>query len=148
VRFGAVYTRQTVEFGTNAAPAEVKFKNWHVGVDWRIVGPHGLRAAFTRARDSDASGLTATNLVGAGISAAGVSGSGVVRPILGGDNGAKLWQIRYVYSFSKRTEFNIGYVRLDNDNTGTYNLGGLTGGAGMRPGEDQDAWALAVRHRF
>ena len=146
VRFGGQYTQQEVEFGTNAAPAKVKFKAWHVGVDWRIVGPHGLRAAYTQARDSDPSGVTPASLVGAGISAAGVAGSGITRPILGGDNGAKLWQIRYVYTFSKRTEFNFGYVKLDNDDAGTYNLGGLS--AGVQAGESQDAWALSVRHTF
>jgi predicted porin len=76
-----------------------------------------------------------------------------VRPIglpgVSGDNGAKLWQIRYVYTFSKRTEFNFGYVRLNNDSNAVYNLGGLTGGYGVqRPGEDQDAFAAALRHRF
>jgi predicted porin len=151
VRFGGVYTQQEVEFGTNAAPAKVKFKAWHFGVDWRIVGPHGLRAAYTQARDSSSTGVTAANLVGPGISAAGVAGSGITRPIFipgvtGSDNGAKLWQIRYVYSFSKRTEFNFGYVKLDNDSAGTYNLGGLS--PGVQAGESQDAFALAVRHRF
>jgi predicted porin len=147
VRFGGQYTEQEVEFGSLAVANKIKYKAWHFGVDWRIAGPHGLRAAFTQARDSDLTGpIVAGSLVGAGISAAGVAGSGVVRPILGGDNGAKLWQIRYVYSFSKRTEFNIGYVKLDNDDQGTYNLGGLA--STPRPGESQDAIALSVRHTF
>jgi predicted porin len=152
VRVGGLYTQQELEFGTVGAPAEAKFKAWHFGVDWRIVGPHGLRAAYTQARDSKSSGVLAggANLVGAGISAAGAAGSGITRPIpfagVSGDNGAKLYQIRYVYTFSKRTQFNFGYSRLDNDGGGTYNLGGLSGG--NRPGETQDAWALAVRHTF
>ena len=54
-----------------------------------------------------------------------------------------------MYTFSKRTEFNFGYVKLDNDSVGTYSLGGLTGGPGvMLPGEDQHAWALSMRHKF
>ena len=62
------------------------------------------------------------------------------------DNGAKLWQIRYVYTFSKRTEFNFGYSHLDNDSVGTYNLGGLS--PSPRPGEGQHAWVTALRHRW
>ncbi|HYC47592.1 MAG TPA: porin [Burkholderiales bacterium] len=167
VRFGGQYTRQEIEIGTVAAPAEVKYRAWHFGVDWRIVGPHGLRAAYTRAQDSRQSGIAAggANIVGsAGVTvfgasptlpsgAAHIAGSGVNRPVAlpggSGDNGAKLWQIRYVYTFSKRTEFNFGYVRLDNDSVGVYNLGGLTGGyAAMRPGENQDAFAASLRHTF
>jgi predicted porin len=143
VRIGAAYTRQEIEAGTVAAPTEVRYRNWHVGVDWSIVGPHGLRAAYTQAGDSRGTA-----------GAAAVAGSGVVRPgvaAAGGsnNNGAKLYQIRYVYTFSKRTEFTLGYVRLDNDSAGTYNLGGLSGGpAALQPGTKQDAIAVAMRHRW
>jgi predicted porin len=47
VRFGGQYTQQTFD----APGGDVKAKAWHVGVDWNIVGPHGLRAAYTQARD-------------------------------------------------------------------------------------------------
>ena len=146
VKFGGLYTRQKVEMGTVAAPGDVRYRAWHLGVDWKIVGPHGLRAAYTRAQDTRGTPGTAF--------AAGVGGNGVVRPGVApigvsNDNGAKLYQIRYVYTFSKRTEFNFGYVKLDNDSVGTYNLGGLTGGpAAMRPGENQDAWVMSLRHTF
>ena len=139
VRFGGQYTRQEVETGTIGVPTEVKYRAWHVGMDWRIVGPHGLRAAYTKAQDTKGTP-----------GAAAVAGSGVTRPgvaVAGAsnDNGASLMQIRYVYTFSKRTEFTLGYVRLENDSVGTYNLGGLST---PRAGEDQNAWALAVRHTF
>jgi predicted porin len=62
------------------------------------------------------------------------------------DTGAKLYQIRYVYTFSKRTEFNAGYVRLHNDDGAAYNLGGLNGA--HAPGEKQQAVALSMRHTF
>jgi predicted porin len=140
VRIGGLYTRQKIEGGTIAAPTEVKYKNWHVGVDWRIVGPHGLRAAYTSAGDTSGTPGAAAN-AGSGVTRPGVAPLGISN-----DNGAKLFQIRYVYSFSKRTEFNFGYVKLDNDSVGTYNLGGL--GAGPRPGNSQDAFAASVRHTF
>jgi len=140
VKFGGNYTAQKVENGTVGAPTEVKYRAWHVGVDWNIVGPHGLRAAYTRAQDTRGTP-----------GAAGTAGNGVTRPgvaVAGvsNDNGAKLYQIRYVYTFSKRTEFNFGYAKLDNDSVGTYNLGGL--GVTPMPGENQSAWALSLRHTF
>jgi len=140
VKFGGNYTQQKVEGGFIAVPTEVKYRAWHVGVDWNIVGPHGLRAAYTKALDTRGTP-----------GAAGTAGNGVTRPGvaavgLSNDNGAKLMQIRYVYTFSKRTEFNFGYARLDNDNVGTYNLGGL--GTTPVAGETQSAWGLSLRHTF
>ena len=106
---------------------------------WRIVGPHGLRANYTQASDTDGTP-----------GAAGAAGNGVARPGvaplgLSNDNGAKLWQIRYVYTFSKRTEFNFGYVRLNNDDRAAYAIGGLSS---PNVGEGQNAWALSMRHTF
>ena len=135
VRFGGQYTRQKLE---TSATTESKVTAWHLGVDWRIVGPHGLRAAYTVARDIK------------GNSTVGVAGSGATRPAaitggLSGETGADLMQIRYVYTFSKRTEFNFGYSKLDNDARASYTLGGAGASA---PGNNQDAWAMSMRHRF
>jgi len=145
VRFGGQYTQQKFETGFG----DVKAKAWHVGVDWTIVGPHGLRAAFTQARDmSGPVGGAAAATVGVfgGPLALGPASGAGYRPAPGGDTGAKLYQIRYVYSFSKRTEFNAGYVRLDNDSNAAYNLGGLN--AAHLNGENQHAFAVSVRHTF
>ena len=144
VRFGGQYTRQRFEHPGAVTTLESRVSAWHVGVDWRIAGPHGLRAAYTRAGDVKGD---------AGSPAVGGS-QGQTRPgVIAGnanDSGADMWQIRYVYTFSKRTEFTFGYVKLDNDgspttNGGTYSLLGV--GAGT-PGNNQDAWAMGVRHTF
>ena len=135
VRFGGQYTRQKFETGTSAVPTDSRVAAWHLGVDWSIVGPHGLRAAYTQAND-----------VKGTAGAAAIAGSGATRPSPGSDTGAKLWQIRYVYTFSKRTEFNFGYVRLNNDSAAAYTLGGL--GSAHVAGDNQHAWAVALRHRF
>ena len=140
VRFGGLYTRQ--EFDTalgGGTTTDVKVSGWHVGVDWHIVGPHGLRAGFTQARDVSG-GPTGTAIAGAAASGPGY------RPAVASDSGANLWGIRYVYTFSKRTEFTVGYSRLDNDTNAAYRLGGLNGA--VVNGSNEDAWALAVRHRF
>jgi predicted porin len=145
VRFGGVYTRQEFELGTAAAPGELEVDAWMFGVDWKIAGPHGLRAAYVQVDDVDGT-------PGFG----GIAGSGSIRPVVPAagapnDTGAKLWHIRYVYTFSKRTEFTAGFAKLSNDGSvasggGAYRLGGL--GAAVAPGNNEDAWAVALRHRF
>jgi len=62
-----------------------------------------------------------------------------------GNTGATLYQIRYLYDFSKRTVGTIGYVSLDNDLSGTYDLGGMTG---TGTGNKSSAIALSLSHKF
>ena len=143
VRFGGQWTRQKFE---HAGGLDSRVSAWHVGVDWRIAGPHGLRASYTQAGDMKGSpGAPAVGgsqgQVRPGVPAAGVAN----------DTGADMWQIRYVYTFSKRTEFTFGYVKLDNDGNpttsgGTYTIFGV--GGGQAPGNNQDAWAMGIRHTF
>jgi predicted porin len=153
VRVGGQYTRQKFDATTLAgADGDVRVSAWHVGVDWSIVGPHGLRASYTAARDvkgptGAAAGLTTPVVGGTGgaLALGNASGAGY-RPGPGGDTGANLITLRYVYTFSKRTEFTAGYARLDNDTNAAYRLGGL--GTAIRNGEKEDAWALGIRHTF
>jgi predicted porin len=134
VRVGGLYTRQKFD----VVGGDVTAKAWHAGVYWTIAGPHGLKAAYTQAGNM---GGVPGVLIGT------VSGPGYrPAPAPGVDTGAKLYQIRYVYNFSKRTEFNAGYVRLHNDSGAAYNLGGLN--AAHANGESQSAWAFAMRHSF
>jgi predicted porin len=144
VRFGGVFTRQKFEHLTPTPGAESHVNAWQLGVDWHIVGPHGLRAAYTRA--GDMKGTPGAPAIG---STQSESRPGVPLAGVPNDTGATMWQIRYVYSFSKRTELTAGYVRLDNDGNaaagGTYAIFGV--GAGT-PGNNQHAWALGMRHRF
>jgi predicted porin len=134
VRFGGQYTRQRFE----QAPGRTRVNAWHVGVDWNIVGPHGLRAAYTQAGD-----------VKGPAGAAAVAGTqGQARSAPGGNTGAKQYQIRYVYNFSKRTEFTFGYVKLDNEAAAQYDLFGIASTTAASPGNNQDAWAIGLRHNF
>jgi predicted porin len=147
VRFGGGWTKQKFETGTTAAPTESHVAAWHIGVDWRIVGPHGLRASYTKAGDMKGTP-----------GAVAIAGNGATRPAvpaLGApnDTGASLWTIRYVYTFSKRTEFNFGYARLDNDGNAVtggaqYAIGGGTSPGLHAPGGSQYAWGASMRHSF
>ena len=138
VRFGGQYTEQRFDAPAGVAGGDIKARAWHFGVDWRIVGPHGLRAAYTQARDMKGP---------AGVLVGAATGAGY-RPAPSAtlDTSADLMQIRYVYTFSKRTEFTVGYVRLDNDAGASYRLGGLN--TAIAGGQNEDAFAFAVRHTF
>jgi predicted porin len=134
VRVGGLYTRQKFD----VPGGDVTAKAWHAGVDWTIAGPHELRASYTQAGNmSGVAGAVVGTPSGPGYRPA---------PAPGMDTGAKLYGIRYVYNFSKRTEFNAGYVKLTNDSGAAYNLGGLN--SLHANGENQSAWAFAMRHTF
>jgi len=129
VRLGAVYTRQKLE---PVPSTKTEVDAWHLAADWKISGPHGLRASYTKAGDTKGNGTA-------------VAAHNSTRPAPGSSTGAKLWQVRYVYTFSKRTEGDFGYVKLNNDARAAYNLGGLSAPVA---GTSQNAWFMTVTHRF
>ena len=133
VKVGAQYIDTKYEMGPGR---DLTKKNWMVGLDWHISGPHNLEASYVQAGDSK------------GNSTVGISGSGgsfgLAAP--GSDTGAKWYSIAYRHDFSKRTLVKLGYVRLDNDDRASYGLGGLhtptVGGA------NQNAWVMYAAHTF
>jgi len=134
LKIGVAYLDAKYETGNVVVPgSELKRKSWNVGLDWAIAGPHGLEVGYTEADDSEgscnASGCTIGNIAPSGDS-----------------TGAKLFQIKYRYSFSKRTSARIGYIKLKNDSNAFYSLGGLAKPASN--GEDQDAIVLYLEHSF
>jgi predicted porin len=134
VKVGAQYIDAQYE---TTAVQELTKKNWMVGVEWNIQGPHNFDAAYVKAGDSKG---TAT---AAGGSAA--PGSGVALPnVLG--TGAKMFQLGYRHEFSKRTSVKFAYVKLDNDAAASYALGGLA--APTIAGESQSAWVMYASHSF
>jgi len=141
VKLGAIYTRQKFE---PSPGTDLQVNVWQLAADWHIVGPHGLRAAWTHAGDTSGNYSVVQPLGGAGV---GIAGGGSVRVANGGagGTGATLWQIHYVDTLSKRTEATVGYARLDNKNNASYALGGLSTPA---QGTDQSVWGVTMRHRF
>ena len=106
---------------------------WHIGLEWKFSGPHGIAASYSEADDMG-----------------GTTGAAMgLRPVVNaaGSTGAKLWQIRYLYDFSKRTQAQIGYVELKNDSNASYDLGGLSYAAAAT-GAKQKAFAVSIGHKF
>jgi predicted porin len=128
VRLGALWTEQKADTGIGI---NAKVQAWHLGAEWKIQGPHNLAVGYTQADDMKGT-------VGAAMGA---------RPTVtaGGNTGAKLYQIRYLHDFSKRTVGTIGYVNLKNDSSANYDLGGMTG---TGTGAKSSAFVLSIAHRF
>jgi predicted porin len=128
LKLGMTYTQQEGDTGVNQ---DSEVKAWQLGAEWKISGPHSVHFGYTRAEDM-------------GGSAPGAALGG--RPVAGGSNtGATLWQIRYLHDFSKRTVGSIGYVSLDNDTSGNYDLMGVSG---TGTGAKSSAIAMSISHRF
>jgi predicted porin len=135
VKLGAQYIDTKYET-TNVQ--DLSKKNWMIGVEWAIQGPHNLDASYVRAGDSKGSATAAGGSV--------APGSGVVLPNAAGGTGAKLFQIGYRYEFSKRTSAKLAYVKLNNDTNAAYSLGGLA--APTLNGQNQNAWVMYAQHTF
>jgi predicted porin len=129
LKFGGMFTRQKWDTQVAGLMRESKVNAWHLGIDWMISGPHGMRASYTQAGDVKGNGAAV----------------GTTRPAAGANTGAQLWQIRYVHALSKRTQFTAGYVKVKNERAARYQLGGMINNA---VGNDPSAIAIALDHRF
>lgn len=118
-KVGLTYTDQERE---RAGTGVDERKSWALAGEYKVSGPGLIRVGYTRAGDFKGNG--------------GVTGA---------DTGAKNWQILYFHSLSKRTVIGAGYVRLDNDRNGNYNLYGQ---AGATAGGDASAFVLRAKHNF
>ncbi len=127
---GAAFNKQNYE-GAGGLSADVR--NWTLGVEYSLGGPHNIEASYTEADDMKGSaGFTPTSL----------------RPAAGTPNsGAKQWQIAYRHNLSKRTEARIAYVQTDNDSgTANYGLNGIS--SPLVAGEKSTAISLLLKHNF
>jgi predicted porin len=140
LKVGGLYTQQKFERGTAAAPTEGKVSAWHLGIDWMISGPHGVRAAYTHAGN-----VKGTNF--GGIGGAGGNFAPPYRPAwnAAGQTSADLYQIRYVHALSKRTELTAGWVKIKNKRNAAYQIYGTSTN---QPGNDPSAIAIGFDHRF
>ena len=118
VKVGFTYTSIDTQ---PTATTSVERTAWNLAADYSLGGPGTIRFGYAQADDLEGT-VTVQN------------------------SGAKQWQISYLHSFSKRTQGTIGYVKLDNDSAGLYNLQGLS--TGGFPGDDASAFTIALSHSF
>ena len=132
VKVAAAYIDTKYEM---SATTDLKKKNWMIGTEWRINGPHNVEASYVRAGDSKGTAIASPSLAGNGPIA-----------LPGPNTGAKLYQVAYRHDFSKRTDAKLAYVKLNNDSAASYSLGGLA--VPTIAGTNQNAWVLYVSHKF
>ena len=122
LKVGFTYTNLEVKLAgvTTERPA------WNLAGEWMMGGPHSLRVGYAQADDFEINGATQAS------------------------SGAKQYQVRYNYAFSKRTAGYAAYVKVDNDTNGTFNLTGLTAGSigAVTPGDSADVIAFGLSHSF
>ncbi len=131
LKLGGVYHDLKTE-NTAAIGGDAKIKTWHIGIDWMISGPHGVRAGYTRAGDltGNLGGLMGTRpTAGAGPSTS-----------------ADMWQIRYVHMLSKRSEVGLGYSKTNNRANAQYETGGANSTQFI--GADSSALGAFMKHSF
>jgi len=127
LKLGFTYVDMEADTGVGLT---AKNKAYQLGAEWKISGPHSVHFGYT---DADSSKGTLGAAMGG-------------RPTVAvAENGAQLWQVRYLYDFSKRTVGSIGYVNLKNDVSGTYDLMGVSG---TGTGAKSNAIAMSIAHRF
>ncbi len=114
-----------------AAGQGLSQKSWSAHIDWDLGGPNRIRAGWTRAGD------TSGNFVGNVNQFVGNNGAG--------GTSANLYAVQYAYAFSKRTELNAGYARVDNSSNALYRLQTL---GNSNVGQDQNAWVIGAKHTF
>jgi len=98
----------------------VDTKGYAIYGDWAIQGPHSLK--FQYANVSSPSGSASAQ------GSPSVVGNYIANSATGA--GATLWGVQYAYAFSKRTVGYLGYNKLNNDNSATFNLGISSSSAG------------------
>jgi predicted porin len=145
VKVGALYVSRQYDMSANGA-TDLKVNAWNLAGEWAIQGPHALRGGYTKANNtSGTAGGGTNNAFDVGVSGGTLTANGGA-----GASGGNIWQIQYVYNASKRTEFTVGYVSLQNDANSRYSLGGLSSfpGATVQTGQNQNAIAASIKNTF
>ncbi len=99
-----------------------------VYLDWKLAGPHSLKAQFGKAKDGK-----------------GTVGAAIGNFKVGANTGGKVHGIAYAYDFSKRTQGYIGYAEMKNDSaTAEFDQGIADASLGGK----QRFVGFGLRHRF
>ena len=129
---GGTYEQYTYKTGNSAASGgagigDVKAKEWAVGIAVPV-GPGKIGASYAKAKDLGLAGL---------------------------DTSAKMWNIGYEWSLSKRTALGFGVAKIDNGTNQGFTWTGATGGPNgpneLSPvpnGTDQTNIFVSIRHSF
>lgn len=175
-RLGALYEKIDWDVGTVNIPLTADHRGWSVFGDWAIAGPHSLKVGYSKSDStggtlgSQTAMAAATGLTGAALASAtagmtlnacqagnGLSagtacmlgGQGAQWTFNGGagNTGSTIWSLRYAYDFSKRTQLQATYAKINNDSNAVGAL--LTSGnTAPNAGQSQSGYGVGIRHNF
>lgn len=135
-RITGAYER--LEYSTNAITAagaastgDVERDAWYLGASY-AAGPHYFALSYADADDLDCSGTAA--------------GTFIVQTLCN-DTAAQSYAAKYAYSLSKRTELFAHYVKIKNDQAGSYTFG-VNALTTVAPGADPEGFGVGVKHTF
>jgi predicted porin len=120
VKVGLTYTSRKSDDGTD----NIERAAYNLAADWKITGSGTIRVGFALADDLESS-------------VAGFDGNAT---------GANQIQIAYLHALSKRTTLTVGYVKVDNDTNGNFNLTDMS--TNVKPGDSASAFMLGLSHSF
>ena len=127
VRLSAVVNQNEYE-NVAVAGDNVETQGWAAYVDWRIAGPHSVKAGYGQVDDVE-----------------GTAGSAIGNFDVGPSTGGKVWSVAYAYDLSKRTQAYVAYSSMKNDtNTNGFDKG-ITDAT---DGGKQTFMGIGLRHRF
>jgi len=138
VKLGAVYTKNSYEVGNSVgAPATLEVDGYAFWLDWRLAGPHSVKAQYVMLNDPEGTAGTTVGNYSVGLGT-------VASPA--GDRGGTVVTLVYSYAFSKRTSTYFAYNTAKNDaNTATASTLGQTAST---LGGTQKAFGIGMRHSF
>jgi predicted porin len=145
VKAGAVYAKRQWDSGCNVntpAPAvptclsgDGSVSTYGLNLDWAIMGPHQLKAAYIKANSTSGGFGTAAGTAVGNLTFNGGAGS----------TGGSMWEIEYLYNFSKRTRVSFGYATINNDANARYSLSGFTA---VAPGQNSSVFGVSMKNTF
>ena len=136
VKLSGIYVKNSYEVG-NAAAATLEVDGYALWVDWRVAGPHSVKAQYVRLNDPEGTPGTVVGNYSVGLGT-------VASPA--GDRGGNVVTLIYAYAFSKRTTTYLAYNTTKNDaNTATASTLGQTS---TTLGGTQKAFGIGMRHSF
>jgi predicted porin len=134
-----MYTANKYEVNNTS---EVKTKGFAVYGDWKVAGPHIVRAAYAKLQDTKGNGTNnAGSYIGPG---RGLACGPASTASCASDTGADWFSIHYAYTFSKRTEGVVAFNRIANDQNAAIGMGKST----PTRGGTQTSIGVGLKHRF
>ncbi|MBK7354615.1 porin [Propionivibrio sp.] len=120
-----LYERNKNNYERANVGTDLRRNIWGIGGKFMVTSNGGLIAQYYQAQSSGGDFLASNR-----------------------NTGAKLYEIGYEHSLSKRTMLKASYSRLNNNSNSVYDFNVGAVGGGFAAGSDPTVWAAGIRHTF